>query len=425
MEIIYADSLFLSNLMADYLLCLCSARICALPLRRLRYFMAALLGAAYSVLVFVPGFAFLGAFAFWVSALTWFWPLTDNGGPWPLVLLGADYIFEGRRPTLYIAAIALSALSNFLFFYMIALLLVLYAVVKYFRKYGVGQLRTLWPLLGKFVGYSLVGIAIAAVTMLPTVFEMFGSARFSLDRQVTSYPFTMYWNLIANLTTAGKVDEYSTYCGITAVAVLAVMILFARRRQNTVLKAAWLVMLAFMMLPWAGKILNGFSYMQNRWVWAFAMLEAFILARVCPGMTKLSGREKLTLWALLAVYCLLAFWNRDVRTEWTVLGSVLMLLLAVFMLSAEKASRGVTRAVLLGGCCLGIVINIGYQYGADESSTLVEYEPAGFAWDATVANNPANLLKQLDDDSLWRYDTSMNVYVNSAGTVQKFLFTEL
>ena len=29
-------------------------------------------------------------------------------------------------------------------------------------------------------------------------------------------------------------------------------------------------------------------------------------------------------------------------------------------------------------------------------------------------NNPSNLLKQLDDDSLWRYDTSMNVYVNSA-----------
>lgn len=332
----------------------------------------------------------------------------------PLVLLGADYIFEGRRPTLYIAAIALSALSNFLFFYMIALLLVLYAVVKYFRKYGIGQLRTLWPLLGKFVGYSLVGIAIAAVTMLPTVFEMFGSARFSLDRQVTSYPFTMYWNLIANLTTAGKVDEYSTYCGITAVAVLAVMILFARRRQNTVLKAAWLVMLAFMMLPWAGKVLNGFSYMQNRWVWAFAMLEAFILARVCPDMTKLSGREKLTLSALLAVYCLLAFWNRDVRTEWTVLGSLLMLLLAVFVLSAGDAPRTVTRAVLLGGCCLGIVINIGFQYGADEGYTLGEYEPAGFAWDATVANNPANLLKQLDDDSLWRYDTSMNVYVNSA-----------
>ena len=59
MEIIYADSLFLSNLLADYLLCLCAARLCALPLRRGRYFMAALLGAAYSVLVFLPGFGFL------------------------------------------------------------------------------------------------------------------------------------------------------------------------------------------------------------------------------------------------------------------------------------------------------------------------------------------------------------------------------
>ena len=332
----------------------------------------------------------------------------------PLVLLGADHIFEGRRPILYIAAIALAALSNFLFFYMIALLLVLYAVVKYFRIYGVGQLRTLWPLVGKFIGFSLAGIAIAAATLLPTVFEMFGSARFSLDRQVTSYPFAMGWNLLANLTTAGKVDEYSTYCGISAVAILAVMILFARRRQNTVLKAAWLVFLAMLVTPWAGKILNGFSYMQNRWVWAFAMLEAFILARVCPEMTRLTGREKLTLAALLAGYCALAFWNREVRSEWSLLGAAVLLLLAVFVLCGDAAGRRLTRGVLLGGCCVGIIANLGYQYGADESTTLGEYEPAGFAWQATVQNNPANLLKQLDDSSLWRYDTSMNVYVNSA-----------
>ncbi len=61
MEIIYADSLFLSNLLADYLLCLCAARLCALPLRRGRYFMAALLGAVYSLAVFLPGFGFLAS----------------------------------------------------------------------------------------------------------------------------------------------------------------------------------------------------------------------------------------------------------------------------------------------------------------------------------------------------------------------------
>ena len=44
MEIIYIDRLFLTNLLADYLLLLCAARLCCLHLKRLRYFLAALLG---------------------------------------------------------------------------------------------------------------------------------------------------------------------------------------------------------------------------------------------------------------------------------------------------------------------------------------------------------------------------------------------
>lgn len=59
MEIIYADSLFLLDLAADYLLCLTAARLSGLSLKRLRYFAAALLGAAYSVLAVLPRFGFL------------------------------------------------------------------------------------------------------------------------------------------------------------------------------------------------------------------------------------------------------------------------------------------------------------------------------------------------------------------------------
>lgn len=61
MEIIYIDQLFLTNLLADYLLLLCAARLCCLHLKRLRYFLAALLGAGYAVGVFLPGFSFLAA----------------------------------------------------------------------------------------------------------------------------------------------------------------------------------------------------------------------------------------------------------------------------------------------------------------------------------------------------------------------------
>ena len=59
MKVLYADSLFALSLLTDYLLCLATGRLCALVLRRGRYFAAALLGAVYAVAVFLPGLAFL------------------------------------------------------------------------------------------------------------------------------------------------------------------------------------------------------------------------------------------------------------------------------------------------------------------------------------------------------------------------------
>ena len=61
MEIIYADRFFLLNLLTDYLLCLVSARVCGLVLRRRRYALAALLGALYAVLSLLPGLRVLGS----------------------------------------------------------------------------------------------------------------------------------------------------------------------------------------------------------------------------------------------------------------------------------------------------------------------------------------------------------------------------
>lgn len=102
---------------------------------------------------------------------------------------------------------------------------------------------------------------------------------------------------------------------MTSAAFLGVLVLFAKPRQNTVLKCAWLGLLALLLVPQAGSVLNGISYVSNRWVWAFTMLEAFILARVCPGITAFEPKEKRNLFALLAVYCVVAFCVKQGRTE--------------------------------------------------------------------------------------------------------------
>ena len=57
MKIIYADSLVLMNAAVDYVLLLCAGKLCALPLRRGRMALAALLGGGYALLAAVrPGF---------------------------------------------------------------------------------------------------------------------------------------------------------------------------------------------------------------------------------------------------------------------------------------------------------------------------------------------------------------------------------
>lgn len=60
MTTVYVDSVFVLNTLMDYLLLLCTARLAGIPLRRWRYVLAAILGGAYAVAVFLPGWGFLG-----------------------------------------------------------------------------------------------------------------------------------------------------------------------------------------------------------------------------------------------------------------------------------------------------------------------------------------------------------------------------
>ena len=59
METIYLDELFVLNLIIDYFLLLGTAKLCALPFRRGRFFLGAALGAGWCCASLLPGFGFL------------------------------------------------------------------------------------------------------------------------------------------------------------------------------------------------------------------------------------------------------------------------------------------------------------------------------------------------------------------------------
>lgn len=84
MAVVYIDKVFVLNLVLDYLLLLTTARLAGMPLQRLRVLLAATMGAAYAVSVFLPGCALLshplfrllsgvlmGLFAYWQLRRRW------------------------------------------------------------------------------------------------------------------------------------------------------------------------------------------------------------------------------------------------------------------------------------------------------------------------------------------------------------------
>ena len=63
MEIVYVDRLFFLNLIINYFLLTATGRICSVALHRWRYFLAAAIGATYSVAALLPAAEFLSSAA--------------------------------------------------------------------------------------------------------------------------------------------------------------------------------------------------------------------------------------------------------------------------------------------------------------------------------------------------------------------------
>jgi stage II sporulation protein GA (sporulation sigma-E factor processing peptidase) len=95
METVYIDTLFILNLIIDYLLLLVSGRICSLPLRRWHILLGAAVGAGYSAAVVLPGCGALAAMPIKLAV--------------SLVMVALSYPREGRFWRTAVVFLAVSA----------------------------------------------------------------------------------------------------------------------------------------------------------------------------------------------------------------------------------------------------------------------------------------------------------------------------
>ncbi len=321
----------------------------------------------------------------------------------PLVLLGIDRIYKKEKPYLFIWATAVSAMSNFYFFYMICIFMFLYAAFRYFGIFRTRSVKDVLGWFGRFVGYYAVALMIAAVIFLPVIMTLFGTDRFQADNYVPLlYDKIYYEKYLGNLIGENMIQW--GVAGYSAVAMAGIFVLFSRKKKYMELKWGFALLNLFLLVPFAGHILNGFSYVSNRWIWAYGMMIAYIFVKAYPELFTLTVKEKKKIFVMVVAYCVLALFAKAARTQRNMAG-VLVLVLAVFTVTSfgnifqqGKYMCGMLSVLLV----VSILLNVSYQYSY-EKDYLSEFAAA----DETVAKLESNTDKAVlatGDNGVYRYD---------------------
>ena len=102
-----------------------------------------------------------------------------------------------------------------------------------------------------------------------------------------------------------------------------------KAKKYTALKVGFVLLNAFLLLPYAGHVLNGFSYVSNRWIWAYGMLIAYIFVKIYPELFTLTLKEKRKIFVMLLIYCGIALLPDAARTQRNMM-AVIFLVAATF-----------------------------------------------------------------------------------------------
>lgn len=213
----------------------------------------------YRNLIFSMAYAMSGYMVAFIFNLMWL----DAVYMLPLVIMGFERICRGKRPFLYVGALAVTVISCYYTGYMVCLFVGIYGLYYIFARVG----KERFKILAKFALYSIWGVAISMIALLPSLAALSGSkdsggfGGFSLD---TNYAFPQFF---ARLITGSSVDVegFSDLPNVWfGTVVLVFLLLFFAvkgigRREKLGTLAVFIILLASMYFVDIDMIWHGFA----------------------------------------------------------------------------------------------------------------------------------------------------------------------
>lgn len=341
----------------------------------------------------------------------------------PLIFLGCENILQRKSFLPFSIGVALAALNDFYFFYMIVLLTIIYAAIRLLsdREYRVPKI--FWGNVGRLFIYAIIGVATACVLFLPTVMSFIENNTRVNDTYTFSpfYSGSQYSVLPGSLVSATELAVSWGLVGMAPIAYIAVMGSFINRdKKQRFARIYFLLEIIFLCFPIFGHIFNGFGYVTNRWVFIWPLIPAFLFAKEFPEILKFDARKKGYLFLGCTVYTILCVLFEKSRVEVDLIGIVLLLAALGFIILATEVNES-------GLSCLRSKIRVSkkrftqlvsaflvfssvfyiafYRYSKQEKYYLNEFRDLN-SGNSLLSNDTASVWELIKNKNFYRVDDS-------------------
>ncbi len=265
----------------------------------------------------------------------------------PLNFIGVEKFLRENKKAFFTFIIFVSAISNYYFFYMLTIVTIIYAFVKYIFEYNQGLKVFFRKVLSAILCY-IIGVSMAGVVLLPTVYAFLNSARPDQGR-LYSYIPGFYKNFFMGIISM-RFKNWAVV-SVSSIVLLMIPVLFTKLKNKEARSfvGLFIITTAMLLTPFIGSMMNGFSFPSNRWVFAYSFILSYIVTICFDKELEYSKKQIISMIATLGIYCIIGaiITKFKIKSNLDFYGAmaVAIFILGIIVLNNISKSTGLTTIV--------------------------------------------------------------------------------
>ena len=341
----------------------------------------------------------------------------------PLLCLGIEKIYQRERPYVFIFAVCVSAMSNYYFLYMLTIFAVIYAWIRFYKYTEENKMKNFCLTILKFGMYYTLGIAMAAVILLPSVIGFLGNGRYGngVDwKSLIVYPGKYYLLFIENFIGYGNMGSNTNAGYLPIVGIVVLFTLFSQRMKHKKYRAAFIASIIALIHPIFGYAFNGFSYANNRWAFALSFIVALLTAEMYPRLFVMSKRQQIGIGAgiiIYTVFCIIvnASGEEILKNKGIMAACGLIAVFYILLLIFQRLGYDTQKRIVRVSMAILLLISVGvhgyYRFDPKGYAYTQEFMDQGQAY-RTLKEDNIRMLSKANDPSVYRVHAEGYRYKN-------------